>query len=352
MYRVSALIFLSLFLHGCAYLQSLNSELPQQIDEWAAAHEYGKALNTLSYVSKNHKHYASLQKKKHKIMLQAKEFEHDQHLAARKMEQQGKWRKADNVYSSALNKFPQSKLLNTEYKAFKNRRNKYLKDLEYKLSIARGTWLIESTPLQKKILEAAPDNYASQQRFNNNTQKLQETAGGLMECAETALKTGRISLAKTCIQTAENLNSPDIDKVKLAKLKKQFSQSHQLYMKKQNDITRALLKEIKQGYSHDNLQRAQRHLSEIVEYKKQNKEAAKLAKELDKYIKTGLAQRMEAGRRMYSDGKYEEALSIWIPLKSIDPDNAKLQDYIERTKRVLKKLEKLSNTPSAITLPR
>lgn len=351
MYRISALILLSLFLHGCAYLHSLNSELPQQIDEWASAHEYGKALETLSYVSKNHKQYSLLQKKKHNIMLQAKEFEHDQHLAARKMEQQGKWYKADNIYANALDKFPQSKLLNTEYSDFKNRRDKYLKDLEYKLSIARGSWLIESTPLQKQILETAPDDYSSRRRFNKNTHELQETAGELMECAETALQAGRISLAKTCIQTVENLNSPDIDKVKLSRLKKQFNQSHQLYMKKQNDKTRALLKEIKQGYSHDNLQRAQRHLTEIAEHKKQNKEAAKLAKELDKYIKTGFAQRMEAGRRMYSNGKYEEALSIWIPLKSIDPDNAKLQDYIERAKRVLHKLEKLSNTPSAITLP-
>ena len=351
MFRICALIFLSLLLHGCAYLHSFNAELPQQVDEWAAAHEYGKALDTLSYVSKTHKQYALLQKKKHKIMLQAREFEQDQHLAAKKMEQRGKWHKADSIYNSALKKFPQSKLLKTEYQGFIKRRDKFLKDLEYKLSIARGSWLIESTPLQKQILETAPDDYASQRRFEKNTQELQDTADELMECTESALQAGRISLAKTCLETAENLHSPHIDEARLSKLKKQFNHSHQLYMKKQNDITRALLKEIKQGYSHENLQRAQRHLNDIVKHKEQNKEAARLAKELDKYIKTGFAQRMEAGRRMYSNGQYQEALSIWIPLKSIDPDNAKLQDYIERTKRVLDKLEKLSNTPSAIPLP-
>lgn len=351
MFRIVTLVLLSLILHGCAYLHSLNSGLPQQIDEWAAAHEYGKALDTLSYVSKNHKDYPLLKKKQHNLVLKAKEFEYDQHMSARKQENNGQWHKADNIYNNALNKFPKSKLLNTEYQAFTSRRDKYLKDLEFKLSIARGTWLIESTPLQKQIINASPDDYATQRRFKKNSREIQKTADELMTCTATAIQAGRTSLAKTCLDTAERLKSPDIDKAKLISFKKQLNEAHQRFIQKQNNKTRALLKEIKQGYSHDNLQRAQSHLSEFAEHTKQNKEAEKLAKELDKYIRTGLAQRMEAGRRLYSNGQIQEALSIWIPLKSIDPENTKLQDYIERAKRVLDKLEKLSNSPSTIAPP-
>ena len=105
---------------------------------------------------------------------------------------------------------------------------------------------------------------------------------------------------------------------------------HQLIINEQNTKTRALLSELKQGYSHENLRRAHRHLTEINEQQQQNNESKKLKKELRKYIKTGLAQRMEAGRRLYSSGQIEQALSIWIPLKSVDPENTKLNDYIEK----------------------
>lgn len=352
MLRISIFIFLSLFLHGCAYLQSMSSDLPEQIDKWAAAHEYGKALDTLSHVSKDHKYYSLLKRKKKHLLIQVKEFEHDQHLAAQKQENKGNWHKAEIIYTNALDKLPDSKLLNTEYRQFTLRRDNYLKNLEFKLSIAKGTWLMQSTPLQKKIVNAAPGDYDSQRRFKKNSYEIQETAEELMTCAESALQAGRLSLAETCLKTAEGLNSKQIDIAKLKNIRKEFNRSRHRYIKKQNDKTRALLKEIKQGYSHDNLLRAQHHLNEIAEHKKRDREAAKLARELDKYIKTGFSQRMEAGRRLYSNGQIEEALSIWIPLKSIDPNNTKLQDHIERAKRVLKKLEKLSNSKSTIPIPR
>lgn len=352
MVRISALVLFSLVLHGCAYLHSMNSDLPQQIDEWIAAQEYGKALDTLAYVSKKHKHYNLLAKKKQTILLKAKDFEHNQHLLAQKQEKKGKWHKADTIYSESLQKLPGSKLLTSEYQAFIKRRDKFLEDLEFKLSITRGVWLIESTPIQKKIIDAFPEDYSTQRRYKQNTQELQQTADELITCTETAIQAGRISLAETCMQTADRLNPPYVDKTKLKKLKAQLDKKHQQVVKEQNSKTRALLRELKQGYSHDNLQRAHYHLIEMKEYKKQNKESIKLKKELHKYIQKGLAQRMEAGRRLYSNGQIQQALSIWIPLKSVAPENTKLKDYIERAKRVLNKLEKLSNTPPTITLPR
>lgn len=351
MVRYCTLFTLILLLQGCAYLHSLNSELPQQIDEWVAANEYGKALDTLSYVSKTHKQYALLQKKKHSILLKAKEYEHNQHLSAQNMEHNGEWYKAELIYISALDKYPQSKLLASEHQAFIQRRDKYLENLEFKLSIARGVWLIESTPIQKEILSITPEDYSTQRRYKKNTEQLQQTANELMNCTEIAIQAGRISLAETCMQTADRLNPPYVDKKKLKSLQAQLAEKHQQVIKEQNTKTRALLSELKQGYSHDNLKRAHQHLSELKEQKNHNKQSIELMRELEKYIQTGLTQRMEAGRRLYSDGQIEQALSIWIPLKSVAPGNTKLNDYIERAKRVLNKLETLSNNPQTITPP-
>lgn len=351
MFRFSVITLLVLFLHGCAFIHSLDSDLPQQIDQWVAAKEYGKALNTLEYVSKSHKHYTQLMNKKRQILLQAREFENQKLTRAQVAESKSQWNKANKIYTSALDKYPESKLLQTEYKHFIKRRDEYLENLEFKLSIIKGTWLVESNPIQKSIVAANPDNYTAKSRYQETTQETKQTAKDLLACTEVAIQAGRTALAETCLRTASKLNPEYLDKKKLKQFRTQLDKTRKKLIAQQNTKTRELINELTQGYSHDNLRRAQRHLATIHKSDKQNKESKKLTDQLNAQLKKGMANRIESGRRLYSNGQIQDALSIWIPLQSIAPDNTKLEEYIKRAKRVLAKVKKLSNTPSAIPLP-
>jgi len=351
MFRFLIITLSVLFLHGCAFIQARDSNLPQQIDQWVAADEYAKALNTLKYVAKSHKHYALLMNKKRRILLQAKEFENNSHAMAQTAEKNLQWNKANNIYENALNKLPENSFLQTEYRDFIKRRDDYLENLEFKLSISKGSWLIESRPIQKTIIAANPANNRAENRYRDAVQEMDETAKDLLRCTEVAIQAGRSALAETCLQTASELSPTYIDKTKLKKLRAQLAKTHQKRITRQSNRTRELINELKQGYSHDNLQRAQRHLSTIRESDMKNSESKKLTAQLSTLFKKGLANRIESGRRLYSDGKIQDALSIWIPLQSIAPDNAKLEEHIKRAKRVLAKVKKLSDNPATIKGP-
>lgn len=351
MFRFLTLILLILSLHGCAFIHAFDSELPQQIDQWVADNEYAKALDTLDYVSKSHKQYSLLMNKKHRILLQAKEYENHSYALAQQAEKNLDWNKASNIYQSALDKLPASPFLQTEYQEFIQRRDEYLEDLEFKLSISKGSWLIETSPIHKTIIEANPGNKNAQKRYNKTSEEMQQTAQVLLKCTEVAIQAGRTALAETCLQIASELNPLYIDKSKIKQFRIDLAKTHQQRITLQNKKTQELINELKQGYSHENLQRAQRHLATIRESDKQNKESKKLATQLSQQLNKGLNDRIEAGRHLYSNGQVQNALSIWIPLQSIDPNNKKLEDYIKRAKRVMAKVKKLSDNPASIPLP-
>jgi len=70
-----------------------------------------------------------------------------------------------------------------------------------------------------------------------------------------------------------------------------------------------------------------------------------LAEKLKERLNAGVKQRFEAARSLYSKGKIQEALSIWLELKELEPENIKLQSHINRAEKILTKLKKLTNKP-------
>jgi len=74
---------------------------------------------------------------------------------------------------------------------------------------------------------------------------------------------------------------------------------------------------------------------------------SELVAQLKKHLKQGIKQHFEAGRKLYSKGKTQEALSIWLDLKDLDPQHPKLQAHISRAEKILIKLEELSNKPAS-----
>ena len=83
-----------------------------------------------------------------------------------------------------------------------------------------------------------------------------------------------------------------------------------------------------------------------------NRTSIKLRKELDKRYRQGIDQKIAAGRKLYSNGKIQEALDVWNSLLEINPDNQKLQGHIDRAERVLKKLQRLSNEGAVVQPPK
>ncbi len=337
-----SVLLIQLLSGGCAYLSSFSTELPDKIDTLIQQQEYGEALQTLKYVRPSHPDYQRLMQQKKKIDKLVVKYERRTIQTADKLVRQGKWYTAEQTYDQALQKVPQSAKLQKAQQQFLTKRDNYLKQLELALLLNRANWLIKNASTQKEIVQVLPDDYRRYEELRDYSNKVEDTAQHLVNCVQSALDAGDYNLAATCLKLAERIGAKNIDKKQLAKANKTLTRAGKSEVKKQNKKTRALIAELKQGYSQDNLRRARNQLNVLEKQNSRNKTAIKLRKELDKRYRQGIDQKIAAGRRLYSSGKIQEALDVWNSLLEIDPDNQKLEGHIDRAERVLAKLQRLS----------
>lgn len=337
---------------GCAYLSSYSADLSDNIDTLIQQQEYGEALQRLKYVRTSHADYKRLMQQKKQIDKLVVKYERQTIQKADKLTRQGKWYTAQITYEQALGKVPQSEKLRKAQQAFLIKRDNYLKQLELSLLLNRANWLIKNASTQKKIVRILPDDYQRYEELRDYPDKVDETADQLVGCVQSALDAGDYNLAETCLKLAERIGSKNIDKKQLAIANKKLARAEKTEVKRQNDITRALIAELKQGYSQDNLIRARQQLNVLEKQNSRNKTAIKLRKQLDKRYRQGIDQKIAAGRQLYSSGKIQEALDVWNSLLEIDPGNQKLQGHIDRAERVLKKLQRLSNEGAVVQPPK
>jgi tetratricopeptide (TPR) repeat protein len=346
------LLVSQLLLGGCAYLSSYSADLPDKIDTLIQQQEYGEALQLLEYARPSHAEYNRLMQQKKRIEKLVPKYERQTIQKADKLTRQGQWHQAQLTYDKALKNLPQSDNLQKAQQEFLTKRDNYLKQLELSLLLNRANWLIKNAPTQKEIVRVLPNDYKRYDELRNYPDMVDEAADQLVDCVQSALDAGNYNLAETCLKLAESIGSKNIDKKQLAVAKKKLAKARNTEVKRQNDITRALIAELKQGYSQDNLKRARHQLNVLKKQNSRNRTSIKLRKELNKRYRQGIDQKITAGRRLYSSGKIQEALDVWHSLLKIDPDNQKLQGHIDRAERVLEKLERLSNEGAVVQPPK
>lgn len=351
-FRLASILIFQLLLGGCAYISSYSTDLPDKIDLLIQQQEYGEALQVLEYVRPSHAEYKRLMQQKKRIEILITKYERQTIQKADKLTRQGKWYPAELTYEEALEKIPQSEKLQEAQRNFLTERDNYLKQLELSLLLNRANWLIKNAPTQQEIVRILPNDYQRYEELRNYPRRVDKTADQLVDCVQSALNAGNYNLAETCLELAEGIGSKNVDKKQLAIAKQKLAKARKTEVKRQNDITRALIAELKQGYSQDNLKRARHQLNILEKQNSRDRTSIKLRKELDKRYRQGIDQKITAGRRLYSSGKIQEALDVWHSLLKIDPDNQKLQGHIDRAERVLKKLEQLSSEGAVVQPPK
>lgn len=350
--RVSLLMLLLSGLPGCAYLASFGRHLPETIEQQIAAGEYGKALDTLRWIKPDHPHYARLMRLRETARRKARELERATLHEAARLEKQGDWYGAEQRFVQALERYPQSEKLRQAHAAFLARRERYLHRLELALLMNRANWLIQNAPIRTEVVRVLPEDYRRYPALRDYDRQVRKTARGLDQCLHEALEEKRYGLLEACLELRLKLDKPRPDQELIGQARKTLAAFQARKRRKENDTTRALIAELKQGYSHDNLLRARRHLDRLAEHPASDATSRKLRQALERQFHQGIEQGIAAGRKRYSRGDVAGALAIWQSLAKIDPDNEKLADHIARAKRVLEKLEHLRTEGAEITPPR
>lgn len=333
------LISLSL-LGGCSFLQSFHNQSTEYVKVLIQEKHYARAQNLLQKISPGQPDYPALMAQKKRLQKLINKLEATTLAQVRKLQKQNKWQQALQALHSARAMLPESRLLRKAEQDFLTARNKRINELNMEIDIHKGIWLKDAEPLLDAIVRTQPDNYERRQQQQQFKQEKTRTLKNLARCAREAMDEELYELGRQCLDLVNKIDRKRQYNESLKQAKAKLQRHDHAWRQRQIKISDELLKELKQGYSHDNLLRASRHLQKLSRHKQSTEEkqhSSMLKQELDK----GIAQNMDAGRQLYSEGKVSEALSIWTSLRQITPDNEALEAHISRAQRVLKKLERL-----------
>ena len=336
------------FLGACSFLQSFHSQSPEYIEVLIKEKHYGKAQNILQRVNPGQPQYSAMMAQKKHLLSLVHKLESSTLEKTQRLREQDKWQQALQVLQDARAQIPESKVLNKAEEDFLAAREKRINKLNMQLDIHKGIWLRDAEPLLDAIIRTMPDDYERQQQRQQFNQEKSHTLKNLARCAQQAMNKKLYETGRHCLALVDRIDKENkyTEELKLEKTKLQ--RHDQAWHQQQLKVSNELLKELKQGYSHDNLLRASQHLQKLSSHNQtedQKQHGHLLKQELEK----GIAQNMDAGRQLYSEGKVTEALSIWISLRQITPDNEALEAHISRAQRVLEKLEQLGKRGNKVS---
>ena len=339
------LILLSLSISGCSLLYSYSDNLPQRLDQWVKEKKYNVALNTIDYIKPGHKNYRTIQKKKKFIVKQMNAYESAAIKKSTLLVTQGNWIKALKLLEEVADNIVDAKKIDKHHANLLSKRHIVISAYENDVLYSQATNLVAEMKLYGKIKKTVSKDEKNQLNISEFDDLREETSLRLATLSEQQYKKSQYNNALTTISLALKLKPDDKIVTRLKTTKKRIKKVTKLKKASYLKEAKVLLGKLSQGYSHEILNKTKTTIVWLNKNKDGDKSYQVLINKLKKHLAKGIKQRFEAARNLYSKGKTQEALSIWLKLKELDPDNAKLQSHIERAEKVLIKLKELSNKP-------
>jgi hypothetical protein len=332
-------------LGGCAYIHSLDENLPQQVKVWMDNKEYAKVIDTLAYIRPGHPQYKQLSSIRQIALEKAQEYETYILNRGSQLIDKELWHQAYLTYQQGLQKLPDSAAIQQAFEEFEIQRDAYIRQRNYQILFNKGQALLANTPIREEITKAAPEQYRYRTQARRHDEEKHDVALELLECAEFSLENNQLVTCEKCLELAAHLYDSPLPKryhELLARLTKQQAAQQQVLSKAAQTNLAAATQAIKDK----KLKQAMAHLQQVPVEDQQKPAVIKLKQELRKEIKLAVKQGAAVGRQLYSAGKIKEALAVWQSLLVLEPDNAALRKHADRAQRVLKKLETLEKKPA------
>ena len=339
------LLFLSISFSGCSLIYSYSDDLPQRIDRWVAEKKYNVALNTIDYIKPKHKFYHITQRKKKTILKQIVSYENAAIEKSNQLSSQGRWIDAFKLLDKVENNLVDTKKIENHRAKLLIKRNKIIATYENDLLYSQAEYLAGKMELYQKIKKTVSKNENNRLDISKFDDLRQETNLRLTKRCEQQYKKGQYDNALTTINLALKLNPNKRIVLRLKKIKSRIKRDTKLRKSKHVKNAKSLLNKLSQGYSHAILKETKQTIMWLKKNRENKSVYQGLIKRLEAHLTAGVKQHFEAARKLYSKGKTQEALSIWISIKELNPKYPRLQSHIKRAEKVLIKLEKLSNKP-------
>ena len=245
----------------------------------------------------------------------------------------------------------------------------YTKNLESQLLIAKGEWLLQSSPLLQELLRVHPDNKTAIQNIEQNEKEIAEIASNLtalgihaMSARDFDLADQRLNMAITLIPTTENLAAlarldqiRHKEKIRTRQLNREKEDRKrrlntrklvQMQKKKQEQAakeTTSLVEAVKRALARGQLIDAQAKFEKLKFIAVNSADVISLQRSLDDAVNSKVKGLVIRGGEFYSNGNIKKARDLWLSAQALDPDNTNIKRRIKRANQVLNKLRELQS---------
>ena len=339
------------FLGGCAYIHSLDENLPHQIDVWIENKDYGKALDTLYYIQPDNDNYLHLMRQKERIINMASAFETEIINQGKEQLSKKNWHQAYEVYEYGLGKLPDSRAIQKARGEFLASRAAYLKQLKLKLLQNKTKWLISDIDTRKEIARVIPKNYSAHWLLQDHNLDIDSTSKTLIECVNDSIDTHELDVARQCLNIAQQLNPSPVMQQGILEAGQRLEQEIEVRSRKISPVGKKILRTAKLYVARGDIHSAHQEMQALPEQDKKNGQILTFREELDELTDDYVDKSIVEGRKLYSAGKVQEAYLLWKSLKPIAPDNDRLQTLISRAEKILIKLHKIGSSQEVVTPP-
>jgi len=332
-----------LLINGCSLLYSYDDNLPQRINQWIEEGKFKTALNTINYIDSNHKQYRVVQQQKKKITQYLINYENDAIIKSNQLANQGNWLIALSYIDQISENIPDNRKIILHKKTLLKQRDEIIKKYETQILNHQAKNLVEKISLYDDIKKTVTTNEKNQLDIAEFDSLKRKVIIRLTHQGEYYYRNNELDKAESSISLGLKLKPKKEYALRLNKIKQLIQTKNKIENTFQINKAKALLNKLSQGYSRSILKKTKETINQLKESKVKTKTELNLISKLEKHLKIGVKRYFKAARKLYSEEKIQEALSIWLSLKDLDPNYPKLDTYIKRAKRIIKNLNKITN---------
>jgi len=268
--------------------------------------------------------------------------------SARQLEAKGRYGQAISLLENAIVVDGKAESYTTALREIRLRQNLVEQELADQLLISKTSALRNQMPILEQLARSNPDESDYVRQMEETQKELLRLSQDLSECGWRHFKRNN-ALAKDCLTLSLSLHPNEQDERLMQHLlaeqhqdreKTESEQRAQREMAwKRRNQTR--LDEATRLNESGQLTEARRVLKILLKEDPKNETALSLLSNVESRLKSYLENLLNAGDRLYREGEIEGAKATWRAALTLDPQDTRAREKIERAQRVLDNLENL-----------
>ncbi|MET0064985.1 MAG: hypothetical protein ABW076_01430 [Candidatus Thiodiazotropha sp.] len=269
---------------------------------------------------------------------------------SRELVAKGRHNEAIKLLSDAGLEKNRNPVYTEELKSLKIKQKILEEELTDQLLINNTSALQKQLPILEKLSRSSP-NQQYQVLLEQTRTQLQEMRLALSECGWRHFKRNN-QLARECLSTALSLREDESDKnlmehLLLEQRRSEVAKQKKVKAKRVESFNKRIstqLTEAERLSESGQLREAKRALQAILKEAPGNEAAKKMLASVNSQLQGYIENLLAAGDRLYRDGEIEGAKATWRAVLSLDPQDTRAREKIQRAQRVLDNLENLRRT--------